>query len=206
MKKLIIILLLCAGMATTSITTAQPVDELQGAEAPEICTEGLKVQETYTAPATEKAEQVTVKLDNPEVSTVSEASEPIQTVNSQVRYYEEIPLSAELQQALFAACDEFSIDYALALGLIQTESNFNPYAVNRWSGCYGLCQLHPACFPSGLSPEQNIHYGIEYLARQIRVYGSVPAGLTAYTVGHDDGSRSYANVVMAYAAQWENIV
>lgn len=205
MKKLIIILLLCAGMATTSITTAQPVDELQEAIAPEVCTDGLKVQETYTAPATEKAEQVTVKLDNPEVSTVSEASEPVQTVNSQVRYYEEIPLSAELQQVLFDTCDKYGIPYEIALGLIETESRFQSGAVSD-ARCYGLCQLNPAYFPSGLSPADNIRYGIQYLARQINVYGSVPAGLTAYNAGHDTGDRTYANVVLGYAAQWENIV
>lgn len=205
MKKLIIILLLCAGMATTSITTAKPVDELQGATAPEVCADGLKVQETYTAPATEEPEQVTVKLDNPEVSTVSEATAPLVQEVSQVRYYEEIPLSAELQQVLFDCCDEYDIPYAVALGLIQTESNFNPYAVSC-CGCYGLCQLNPLYFPSWLSPEDNIRYGMEYLAHQISVYGSVPAGLTAYTMGHDNGSRNYANAVMGYAAQWETIL
>lgn len=205
MKKLIIILLLSIGMATTSFTTAKPVDELQGATAPEVCTAGLIEQETYTAPATEEPEQVTVKLDNPEVSTVSEAAESVEQVNSQVRYYEEIPLSAELQVAIFAACDEFGVDYALALGLIQTESRFNPYVVSC-SGCYGLCQLNPVYFPSGLSPADNIRYGIQYLARQINVYGSIPAGLTAYNAGHDTGDRTYANVVLGYAAQWSEVL
>lgn len=85
MKKLIIILLLCLGMATTSITAAEPVDELQGAEAPEVCSEGLIAREISATPVTEETEQVTVKLDNPDVSTVSEASEPVQTVVSQVK-------------------------------------------------------------------------------------------------------------------------
>ena len=183
MKKLIIILLLSIGMATTSITTAQPVDELQGATAPEVCTAGLIEQETYTAPATEEPEEV----------------------NSQVRYYEEIPLSAELQEVLFDTCDEYGIPYEIALGLIQTESRFNPYVVSC-SGCYGLCQLNPVYFPSGLSPADNIRYGIQYLARQINVYGNIPAGLTAYNAGHDTGDRTYANVVLGYAAQWEGAI
>lgn len=85
MKKLIIILLLCLGLATTSITAAEPVDELQGAEAPAVCTEGLIAREISAAPVTEEAEQVTGKLEKPEASTVCEAAEPVEVAASQVK-------------------------------------------------------------------------------------------------------------------------
>lgn len=121
-------------------------------------------------------------------------------------YYKEIPMPYELQVILFDACDENGVPYDIALAVIETESQFDPNAVNPYSGCYGYCQLHPACFPSGLSPADNIRYGIAYLGRQIRVYGTEAAGLTAYTVGHDDGSRGYASVVMSRAAKWSEVV
>lgn len=206
MKKLIIILLLSIGMATTSFTTAQPMDELQGAEAPEICTEGLIAREISAAPVTEKTEQVAVKLDNAEVSTVYEACEPEQQVNSQVRYYEEIPLSAELQEVLFDTCDKYGIPYEIALGLIETESRFQSGAVSD-ARCYGLCQLNPMYFPSGLSDADNIRYGLAFLADRINYYnGDIVRGLQGYTNYLDNGDRLYPNTVLAYAAQWEAVL
>ena len=121
-------------------------------------------------------------------------------------YYEEIPLSADLQSVLFEACDRNGIDPAIALALIETESRFQPDAVNSYSGCYGLCQLNPACFPSGLCYAENINYGIDYLGRQVLVYGSYEAGLTAYAVGHDDGSRGYANTVISASDKWRSVL
>lgn len=179
--------------------------------APTVCTEGLKVYETVRIEpeeeSTDKSEQVTVKLENSAISTVYEAA-PMETPEvSQVSgtHYDAIPLSAELQTVLFECCKEHSIRPELALALIETESQFDPY-VESYSGCYGLCQLNPAYFPSGLSPADNIRYGMEYLGRQLRVYGSEAAGLTAYNRGHDDGSRSYANVVLSRAEKWREIV
>lgn len=171
-------------------------------EAPAVNAEGLKVQ----AVAEEVAEEVAeVKQEIVVTPTVFVQEAAVESTVSQVSY-ESIPLSADLQAVLFEACTENNVRPALALAVIETESQFDPYAVNRWSGCYGLCQLHPACFPSGLSPADNIRYGIAYLGRQIRVYGSEAAGLTAYTVGHDDGSRSYANVVLSRAPAWEAVI
>lgn len=120
-----------------------------------------------------------------------------------VAYDERIPLDAELQAVLFEACEENNVPIEIALAVIEAESRFNPYAVNPSSGCYGLCQLNPACFPSGLSPADNIRYGMAYLGRQIAVYGSLEAGLTAYAVGHDDGSRYYAAYVLSAAERWK---
>ena len=142
-----------------------------------------------------------------EPNTVDYATLQVEAVEIvEPRYYADIPLDAELQEVLFKACDENNVPYYIALAVIYTESRFNPYAVNGSSGCYGLCQLNPACFPSGLCPADNIRYGIAYLGRQIRVYGSIEAGLTAYAVGHDDGSRSYAYYVLGVAEKWKGVV
>ena len=122
------------------------------------------------------------------------------------KYYAEIPLSAELQTVLFEACDMYGVPYDVALAMIETESQFNPYIENSDSGCYGLCQLHPAYFPTNLSPADNIKYGIRYLGKQIRVYGTLESGLTAYAVGHDDGSRGYAHYVLNIAQEWNIIL
>ena len=114
---------------------------------------------------------------------------------------EDVPLSAELQRALLRICKDAGVDPLLALGLIETESGFQPDIVSPW-GDYGLCQLNYRYFSTDLTPEENMAAGIGLLAKQIERYGTVEAGLTAYNRGHDDGSRSYALVVIGKAQKW----
>lgn len=119
-------------------------------------------------------------------------------------YLPECELSPQLQKAVYNACNDTGIPFGVALGLIEVESEFNPYAVNAKSGCYGLCQLHPKYFPTDLSPEENIETGIKYLAR---IYGNnggdMEKALTIYYAGHDNGSRRYAKKVLQAAAIWD---
>ena len=114
---------------------------------------------------------------------------------------EDVPLSAELQDALLAICEENGVDPLLALGLIETESGFQTDIVSPW-GDYGLCQLNKAYFRTDMTPEENMAAGIGLLASNIKRYGTVEAALTAYNRGHDDGSRSYAAVVLRNARKW----
>lgn len=116
---------------------------------------------------------------------------------------DDVPLSYVLQEIVHSACEEFGVDYALALGLIEVESGFRADAVNSVTGCYGLCQLSPAYFPAGLSPEENVRAGVAYLGQCLERYdGDVGAALTAYNAGHDDGSRRYAAAVLEAAGRW----
>ena len=112
------------------------------------------------------------------------------------------PLTDSEWETLLAVCDERRIAPSLALGLIYVESRFDRTARSR-AGCYGLCQLNPRFFPSGLSSEENIRAGLNYLADQCERYDSTEAGLTAYNAGYDTGSREYANAVLEAAEKWE---
>ena len=114
---------------------------------------------------------------------------------------EDVPLSAELQLALLTICEETGVDPLLALGLIETESNFVTDAVSR-TGDYGLCQLNHLYFPTDLTPEENMRRGIGYLAELLKRYGSTETALTAYHIGHDDGTRYYAGAVLGHARAW----
>lgn len=120
--------------------------------------------------------------------------------NSKV-WREDVPLSAELQKSLLKVCDETGVDPLLALGLIETESGFQPDIVSPW-GDYGLMQLNHNYFPTDVTPEENMRMGLKLLASNIERYGTVDAALTAYNRGHDDGTRSYAGVVLRNAAKW----
>lgn len=212
MAMAIVFILWCVGTWDDNAGYAEVPQESW--EIPTVCTDGLKVQELVCIEPeetedehAEETEQVAAKLESPATSTVYEQTSAEIPKVSQVSgtYYDAIPLSAELQAVLFECCAEHGIRPELALALIETESQFDPY-VESYSECYGLCQLNPVYFPSGLSPADNIRYGMEYLGRQIRAYGSEAAGLTAYTVGHDNGSRNYANVVLSRAPAWETII
>lgn len=141
-------------------------------------------------------------LVEPLASSVAiEPEEPQEAEESESQYNPEIPLSEDLQETLFSTCEEFGVDLSLALGLIQKESGFDVSIVSP-KGCYGLCQLNPRYFPSGLSPTENIRYGVEYLVFQLDRYGDVKAALEAYHAGHDTGKRDYANEVLRYAEEW----
>ena len=115
-------------------------------------------------------------------------------------YRPDVPMSREHQMALFTICNEVGVDINLAFGLIQLESTFDPYAVSE-TGCYGYCQLS-RYFPSGLSPEDNMRAGIGWLGDLIEQYGDVEKALTVYHLGSDDGTRTYAGVVLGYARAW----
>lgn len=146
---------------------------------PEVNTDGLCTYEIVVQPEAEAAEDV------------------------QQRFFACIPLDAELQEKMFCLCDELGLAPELALGLMQTESEFDVNALNG-SGCYGLCQLNPVYFPSGLTPAENMDYGLRYLAHNIEIYGDTAAALCAYNAGHDTGARGYANLVLARASEWED--
>ena len=128
-------------------------------------------------------------------------SEPIEPLDEVVGLYRtDVPMLPEHQEALYRLCAEIGVDADLALGLIEAESTFDPYAVSE-TGCYGYCQLS-RYFPSGLSPEDNMRAGIGWLGDLIEQYGDVEKALTIYHLGSDDGTRIYANVVLGYARAW----
>ena len=113
----------------------------------------------------------------------------------------DVPLDTECWVALTETCEARGIDTSLALGLIYTESRFQEDAVSP-AGCYGLAQLNPAYFPSGLSAADNIRAGLNYLGDLLEEYGDTGAALTGYNAGHDTGSRAYADAVLEAAEQW----
>lgn len=129
----------------------------------------------------------------------AETWEPVETGDFMAR--EDVPLDADLQAVLWEACEEYGVEYALALGLMEVESSFWEDAVSA-ANCYGLMQLNPKYFPSGLSSEDNIRYGVAFLAEKIAQYGNLEAALTAYNAGHDTGDREYAGNVLAAAERW----
>lgn len=136
---------------------------------------------------------------------------PMAAAPGESAYRPDVPLSPELQGALYDACDTYGIPYAVALGLIEVESNFDPEAVSS-KGCVGLMQINPVYAwkmeentgYSYLTPEGNLRCGLWYLSSQLERYGGdLPAALQSYHDGHDTGKRWYANAVLEAAERWE---
>jgi hypothetical protein len=79
------------------------------------------------------------------------------------------------------------ISPVLLKGVIQTESNFNPYAVS-YHGAQGLCQLMPPTarmlgVNDAFDPEQNIMGGAKYLGMLSRMHKSLDLVLASYNAG-----------------------
>lgn len=119
-------------------------------------------------------------------------------------YNPKIPLSESLQCILWDSCIEFKVPEYYALAIIQTESGFN---INANSGVsHGLMQLHEAYYDPNMPPGENIIEGVKLLSEKYNQYGNWPAAITAYTVGHDDGSRWYYHKIESRSNYWWGVL
>ena len=102
-----------------------------------------------------------------------------------------MPLSVEeIQRRIIAEARRQGVDPALALGLAQAESSFNPNAVGDNGKSIGLFQLQPAAAHDvGMRPEErydvdkNIAGGLKYLRNRLRREGDEDRGISAYNQG-----------------------
>ena len=142
------------------------------------------------------------RIFRPAEGSSGEGQGIIQAVQREEKeYLNPTPLSDDLFRAVDAAADTYHVPLCLALGLIEVESGFDAAAVSP-KGCYGLTQLNPKFFPSGLSAEENVQTGLAHLGSLLERYDTMTA-LTIYNAGRDTGDREYANKVMETAWAWE---
>lgn len=189
----IVILAFAAMMANAVCATAA---DLEAREIMERAQERIDLYKAASTPAKERpTATVVVYEEKPVVETPEPSPEPVEDW-----YIESIPLDKQIQKDVFDAACENGVDYFIALGLIQVESNFQVDAVNPVTGCRGLCQLSPKYFPGDYTQEENVRAGMEYLGHLLDTYqGDVQAALRAYNRGYDDGDRCYSNAVLSAA-------
>lgn len=169
--------------------------DIEALEIMEQAQERIGLYQMASTPARERPTAAVVVYEERPAETPEPSTEPVEDW-----YIESIPLDKQLQKTVFDAACENGVDYFTALGLIQVESNFQVDAVSP-CGSYGLCQLNPVWFPSGLSPEENVRAGMEYLGQLLEQYnGDVEAALRAFNRGYDDiGARGYSAAVLSAA-------
>lgn len=107
-------------------------------------------------------------------------------------------LSAELQTAMYDACEKYDIPFALALAVAEQESRFNPDAESSTND-YGLMQINQINFgwlrKNGIEPldhKGNIEAGVMMLSQAVKKYGDYELALMAYNCG-DTGARKLWN-------------
>lgn len=113
----------------------------------------------------------------------------------QPKYYD-VPLSEDLQNYIFNLCDEYDVDAAIIIAMIDRESKYTADAIGDGGNSLGLMQIQPQwneermdeldC-PDLLDPYQNVTVGIDILADYINQNGSIEWALMAY-----NGGPSYA--------------
>lgn len=157
----------------------------------------------------------TVSL-KPEPVIVSSAPTPYETMlvskltpepkpEEKFRYYDHISLEYELQELLWAACEETGCPYELALAVIFRESTYRN--VNGDNGnSIGYMQIQPRWNQERMErlgvtdlsdPLSNFRVGCDLLAELIEKYDSVESALTCYNTG-SPGTSGYANRVLSY--------
>lgn len=160
--------------------------------------------EAYKAAEADRPPAITLTASAINCTPLVEAVE-LARESAQIAPYDDetIPLYYDLQTALRDACKANNVPLCLALGLIEIESDFDPYADN--SLCFGFYQLNKNYYPDDLTPEENIRAGVAHLAGQIERYdGDIQAALRAYNLGWDDGDRQYARAVLDASEKWGN--
>ena len=138
-------------------------------------------------------------------------------------FYEEIPLDRETQSCILNWCEEYGVPHSIALGVIQSESSFQPDAEN--GSCYGYMQINSinrewlgeAIGITDLrDPHQNLQAGIYMLSDLYGKYGDWNKALTCYNYGEGgayehvfskgETSSTYSRHVLAVAEEWAGVV
>ena len=124
-----------------------------------------------------------------------------------ISYYP-VPLDHDLQAHIIRTCDEYGVDSAVVVAMIERESGFDANAIGDGGESYGLMQIQPKWHSKRmekfgvtdlLNPYQNTTVGIDYLAELLERY-PLESALTAYNSG-SSGESEYAKEVMAYTEE-----
>lgn len=125
-------------------------------------------------------------------------------------YIDSLPLDLELQEILWNSCQEFGIDYRLALAVIEVETGYSNI-FGDGGDSVGYFQIQPRWWGELMEsigatdltdPVDNFRTGCAVLRELLLRYdGSVTDALTAYNSGHP-GESVYADAVMERAEEW----
>ena len=142
-------------------------------------------------------------------------AEKIEAALVEMGYFrDDIPLTYEEQDFLHTACQEAGVPYALALAVIQKETQFNNVVGDDGSS-EGYMQVQRKWHydrmerlgvTNLMEPFGNFRVACDYLAELLEIYPKAET-LTVYNMGHYPGYISkYAREAMEYYEIWEGVV
>lgn len=150
-------------------------------------------------------------VSSPDIQTEPVKESPAEPNN----FIEDVPLAREEQEWLQAACEEFDIPYALALGLIEKETTFRNI-IGDDGASTGYMQIQPKWHwdrmerlgvTDLLEPSGSFRVGCDFLTELHTKYNDWSLALTVYNFGHDPGYiTDYAKDVMENYARWQEII
>jgi hypothetical protein len=147
-------------------------------------------------------------METEEVQEDFENEKIEQALYDQGYFREDVPMDAELQAYLRAACDESGVPFELALAVIRKETTYQNLQGDDGASI-GYMQVQPRWHRARMErlgvtdlmdPFSNFRVGCDYLAELLGKYDTTSA-LTAYNSG-SPGRSDYANTVMGY---WEEL-
>lgn len=170
-------------LATVAVIAASGASEITRAE--DVLQEGAGLE--IAKPETEHEEAVAVDPVGEEFP---------------VTYLSElVPLDDNEQFCLNTWCKQYGVPYTLALAMIQTESSFNPNAVNKTGTCFSYMQIN-ACNEAWLkrdlgissvkNPLDNLRSGVYMIGGYIRKYEDLSMALMAYNSGEGGAKAKFA--------------
>lgn len=203
MKKLLWLLLILVAAVAMISGMAAPVAVPAG--------EGIQMKVAIPFSSFEKGASI---IKPPETASppVAVKSSTDEITTEQSYYIDEVPLTYEEQSWLQAACEEFDIPYALALGLIEKETTFrNVVGDDGASAGYMQIQqkwhwdrMERLGVADLMEASGNFRVGCDFLSELYGRYQNWSLALTVYNMGHDPGYiTDYAKDVMENYANWQ---
>lgn len=109
----------------------------------------------------------------------------------------ELPIDEDLQEFIYMMCKDYSIDYALVLGLIETESSFRADIISQTND-YGLMQINQINHENlsnilGIEdfndPYDNVRAGMFMLHNLFEKHKDTNKVLMAYNMGENGAQK-----------------
>lgn len=192
----------------TPVSAARPVENTPVRLSEPVKPEIVTLVEVYEPVVPEATEAVV----EPVIEDLE--ADPIPVIEGEVELpnvvYFDVPLDEDLQDHIFATCEEYGVDPALVIAVIERESQFVVDAVGDYGRSLGLMQVQPQWFAvqmaehgfdNLLDPYQNIVIGVEYLSDLMAEGKGDTWALMAY-----NGGPSYANSMGGWVSEYATTV
>lgn len=204
----ILLLIMCVFISTNVLNT--PVDALEMTTEP---------TETIVSEIVESSVKEPVyfegAIDGPitkETEPEPETTVPDEIVDTTDVKLFNVPMDRDLQIHILELCEDYDVDPAIIMAMIDRESDFRAHLMGDSGRSYGLMQImlkwhvermNKLGVTDLLDPYQNVAVGIDYLAELLNYGGkerSIEWALMAYNGGPDYANRkAAAGVVTDYA-------